>query len=163
MTDQIRVVAINGSPHGAAGNTGQMIGMIASHLSGEGIDLEEITLADRRIEYCAGCALCLEKSGCWRSDDHREIVEKLLAADGIILASPVYFGHVPAQMKAFIDRSLGYGHKPRTSWKPGLAVSVSAGRGETETGRYLANLLRVYGAFSGKDEGVNSPFSIFMK
>ena len=148
MNSPIKVVAVNGSPHGAAGNTGQMLEMIASNLSGEGIDLEEITLADRRIEYCVGCALCLEKSGCWRNDEQREIVGKLLEADGIILAAPVYFGHVPAQMKAFIDRSLGYGHKPRGSWKPGLAVSVSAGKGETETGRYLANLLRVYGAFS---------------
>jgi multimeric flavodoxin WrbA len=148
MSEQIKVVAINGSPHGTAGNTGQMLEMIATHLSEEGLDLEEISLAEKSIEYCAGCALCLEKSGCWRNDDQREIIGKLLDADGIILAAPVYFGHVPAQMKAFIDRSLGYGHKPRSSWKPGLAVSVSAGKGETETGRYLSNLLRVYGAFS---------------
>jgi multimeric flavodoxin WrbA len=148
MSAPIKVVAVNGSPHGVGGNTGQMLEMIATHLSEEGIDLEEINLAERSIEYCVGCALCLEKSGCWRNDDQREIIGKLLDADGIILAAPVYFGHVPAQMKAFIDRSLGYGHKPRNSWKPGLAVSVSAGKGETETGRYLANLLRVYGAFS---------------
>jgi putative sterol carrier protein len=75
-------------------------------------------------------------------------MEKLLAADGIILASPVYFHHVTAQLKSFIDRSLGYGHKPRTTWKPGLAVSVSAGMGETETGHYLAKLLHTYGAFA---------------
>ena len=112
MSEQIKVVAINGSPHGVAGNTGQMIGVIASHLSGEGMDLEEITLTDKKIEYCTCCALCLERSGCWRSDDHREIVGKLLDADGIILASPVYFKHVTAQMKTFIDRSQGYSHKP---------------------------------------------------
>jgi multimeric flavodoxin WrbA len=148
MTEQLKVVAVNGSPHGVAGNTGQMLEMIASHLTGEGIDLEEVTLADKKIEYCVGCALCLEKSGCWRNDDQREIIGKLMDADGIILAAPVYFAHVTAQMKAFIDRSLGYGHKPRNSWKPGLAVSVSAGKGETETGSYLSNRLRVYGAFS---------------
>lgn len=148
MTTQYNVVAINGSPHGVVGNTGQMLGMIAASLAEEGVILEEISLNDKRIEYCTGCAVCLEKAGCWRSDDHAEIMEKLLAAGGIILASPVYFHHVTAQMKGFIDRSLGYGHKPRTTWKPGLAVSVSAGMGETETGRYLARLLHTYGAFA---------------
>jgi putative sterol carrier protein len=71
----------------------------------------------------------------------------VLDADGVILASPVYFRHVAAQMKAFIDRSLAYGHKPRTTWKPGMAISVSAGMGETSTADYLAAVLRVYGAF----------------
>jgi multimeric flavodoxin WrbA len=52
MTQQIKVVAINGSPHGVNGNTGQMIEMLSSHLS-----MEEITLNSKRIEYCSGCAL----------------------------------------------------------------------------------------------------------
>lgn len=148
MPRQITVVALNGSPHGAIGNTSQMTQMIASALSQEAIRVEEILLADRKIEYCIGCGVCLEKGACWRPDDFREIVDRLLAADGIILASPVYFGHVTAQMKTFIDRSLPYGHKLREPGKPGLAISVSAGRGETETGRFLARILGVYGAFS---------------
>lgn len=148
MDGRARVVALNGSPHGAAGNISQMIQMVVPALTEQGIVVEEIQLAGKRIEYCVGCALCLQEGKCWRSDDHAGVVEKLLAADGIILASPVYFGHVTAQMKAFIDRSLTYGHKPRRTWKPGLAVSVSAGRGETATGHYLAGMLGVYGAFS---------------
>jgi multimeric flavodoxin WrbA/putative sterol carrier protein len=148
MSDQLKVVAINGSPHGAIGNTSQMIRMIGEALSVHGIVLEEIILADKKIEYCIGCAVCLEKSRCWRQDDHARITDKLLAADGAILASPVYFKHVTAQMKTFIDRSLGLGHKPRGAWKPGLAVSVSAGMAETSTAHYLAGVLGAYGAFS---------------
>jgi multimeric flavodoxin WrbA/putative sterol carrier protein len=90
----------------------------------------------------------MEKGTCWRQDDHAEIIEKVLSADGVILASPVYFRHVTAQMKTFIDRSLAYGHKPRTEWKPGMAISVSAGMGETAVAEYLGSTLRVYGAFS---------------
>jgi multimeric flavodoxin WrbA/putative sterol carrier protein len=90
----------------------------------------------------------MEKGGCWIDDDHRKILGKLLAADGIILASPVYFFHVTGRMKTFIDRSLALGHKPRPTWKPGLAISVSAGMGETDTAEYLANVLRTFGAFS---------------
>lgn len=148
MDSRLKVVALNGSPHGAIGNISQMIQMVASALSQEDILVEEVHLSEKRVEYCVGCGICLQKGKCWRPDDHAGVVEKLLTADGIILASPVYFGHVTAQMKAFIDRSLAYGHKPRRTWKPGLALSVSAGRGETETVHYLARMLGVYGSFS---------------
>jgi hypothetical protein len=50
-------------------------------------------------------------------------------------------------MKTFLDRSLALGHKPRPNWKPGLAISVSAGLGETDTAGYLASSLRMFGAF----------------
>lgn len=148
MSTQPRVMAINGSPHGAVGNTSQMIRMIGEGLSREGIVLEEIFLTDKEIAYCIGCAVCLEKGKCWRKDDHAGITDALFSADGIILASPVYFKHVTAQMKTFIDRSLAFGHKPRGSSKPGLAVTVSSGLADTATAHYLEDMLRVYGAFS---------------
>ncbi|RPH30293.1 flavodoxin family protein, partial [bacterium] len=148
MTDQFRVVAINGSPHGAIGNTSQMIRMIGEGLSQEEIVLEEILLSDKAISYCIGCAVCLEKGKCWRRDDHAGITDTVFAADGIILASPVYFKHVTAQMKTFIDRSLAFGHKPRGVTKPGLAVVVSAGLADISTAQYLESLLKVYGAYS---------------
>ncbi len=148
MPNRLQVVAINGSPHMGAGNASIMTQMMVPALADQGMVLEEVFLAEKRIEYCVGCGVCIEKGQCWRQDDHADILEKLFRADGVILASPVYFGHVTAQMKAFVDRSLAFGHKPRGSWKPGLAISVSAGMGETKTAEYLANLLRVYGAYS---------------
>lgn len=143
-----KIVAVNGSPHGKAGNTHLMLKMLADRLSPEGFDFEEVLLQDKQIGYCQGCGLCIEKGKCWQSDDHRQITEKLLEADGIILASPVYFLHVPGQMKTFLDRCLGLGHKPRPTWKPGLVACVSAGLGETSVAQYLAGCLQVYGAFS---------------
>jgi multimeric flavodoxin WrbA/putative sterol carrier protein len=149
MSDRrVKVVVVNGSPKAAGGNTGIMTQMVSSALEAEGIMVEEIFLAEHQLEFCIGCGVCTEKGRCWRSDDHASIIEKVLSADGLILASPVYFGLVTAQMKVFLDRSLAYGHKPRTSWKPGLAISVSAGKGETATADYLAGELRVYGFFS---------------
>ena len=147
MSGNYRVVAVNGSPHEGFGNTSQMLAMLKEHLAQEDFDLEEIFLSKQHIEYCAGCGMCLEKGACWIRDDHKGVVQKLLEADAVILASPVYFRQVTAQMKTFLDRSLGYGHRPRGTWKPGLAVSVSAGWGETEVAHYLARLLGVYGAF----------------
>lgn len=148
MTQKPTIVAINGSPHSGIGNTGLMIEMFRTPLAEAGFELEVIQLSDHEIEFCTGCAVCMEKGKCWIPDDHRQLVNRLLAADGIILASPVYFFHVTAQMKTFIDRSLAFGHKPRSTWKPGLAISVSAGKGETQTADYLANVMRAFGAFS---------------
>ncbi len=143
-----KVVAINGSPHEGVGNTSLMIGMLEEHLNKEGFELEHIMLSRHLINYCTGCALCLEKGTCWIKDDHKALAAKVLDADALILASPVYFHHVTAQMKTFLDRSLSFGHKPRPTWKPGLAVSVSAGWGETDTARYLGGVLRAFGAFN---------------
>jgi multimeric flavodoxin WrbA/putative sterol carrier protein len=148
MNAQYTVVALNGSPHAGIGNTAMLIGMLTESLAEEGIAGETIDLGDREIEYCTGCGHCMEKGKCWIVDDHADIVDRLLAADGIILGSPVYFHHVTAQMKAFIDRCLALGHKPRGTWKPGIAVSVSAGLGETQVAEYLSAWLRPYGAFA---------------
>ncbi len=147
MTGKFTAVAINGSPHQSMGNTGQTVAMLRAALATHGCDLEEIFLSDFHIEYCTGCAMCLMKGNCWISDDHRALVQRLVSADTIILASPVYFFHVTAQMKTFIDRSLGFGHRPLGTWKPGLAVSVSAGSGETATAAYLGHVMRTFGAY----------------
>ncbi|NWF54990.1 MAG: NAD(P)H-dependent oxidoreductase [Syntrophaceae bacterium] len=147
MDQKPTIVAVNGSPHGGIGNTSQMIGMLRPTLTQEGFDLEIINLAELDIQYCTGCAFCMEKGKCWIDDDHRGVTERLLAAQGIVLASPVYFFSVTGQMKTFLDRSLAFGHKPRSTWKPGLAISVSAGLGETDVASYLGFLLRTFGAF----------------
>jgi len=147
MQNNLSVVAVNGSPHAGAGNTALMLAMIGGSLNRLGLKLDVIHLTDHVIDYCIGCGYCMENGKCWLPDDHAAILDRLLAADAIILASPVYFFHVTAQMKTFLDRSLALGHKPRPAWKPGLAVSVSAGHGETHVADYLAGMLRVYGAF----------------
>ncbi len=147
MTEQYRVVAVNGSPHEGFGNTSQMLAMLGENLSREGLALEEISLSQYQIGFCTGCATCLETGSCWVRDDYNSVVRTVLEADAVILASPVYFFNVTAQMKTFLDRSLGYGHRPRGDWKPGLTLSVSAGYGETWVADYLGRVIRTFGAF----------------
>ena len=147
MTEHYRVVAVNGSPHEGFGNTSQMLAMLGENLSREGLELEEIFLSQYQIGFCTGCATCLESGSCWVRDDYNSVVRTVLEADAVILASPVYIFNVTAQMKTFLDRSLGYGHRPRGDWKPGLALSVSAGHGETWAADYLGQVLRLFGAF----------------
>lgn len=148
MSGNPLVVALNASPHAGMGNTGQMIEMLRPTLAQEGLDLEVLELHGKEIEYCVGCAFCMERGACWIDDDHPGMVKRLLAADAIVLGSPVYFHHVTGQMKTFLDRSLAFGHKPRGTWKPGLAISVTARVGETQVAEYLSGMLKVYGAYS---------------
>lgn len=150
MSNKPKIVAVNGSPNRHGGNTGQLVRMLENKLVAEGFEMEMISLAEKRIWYCAGCGFCLEneKGNCWIKDDHKKIVKKLLSADGVILASPVYIISVSGQMKVFLDRCLGIGHKPRPTWKPGLVVCVSGGMGETEVAGYLAHpALKIFGAY----------------
>jgi len=74
------------------------------------VGTEMLSLATLKVEYCTGCVNCdrakeEEKRYCLATDDDLPIImDKMLAADGIILSVPVYVGDVTAQMKAFMDR-----------------------------------------------------------
>ena len=67
-------------------------------------DVEKIFLADKNIKYCTGCGVCNTIHECVQKDDMKEILVKLLKADVIVMASPVYFYTINAQMKTLIDR-----------------------------------------------------------
>lgn len=70
-----------------------------------GHNVEKIRLAEKDINFCTGCLACIHEPGaCVQQDDMTEINEKLLAADVLLLASPVYFHVMNGQMKTFIDR-----------------------------------------------------------
>jgi multimeric flavodoxin WrbA len=67
---------------------------------------EKIFLKDKKINYCRGCGTCQEKGErCPQKDDVSEILEKMVAADVIVMATPVYFYAMNAQMKTLIDRT----------------------------------------------------------
>ena len=62
---------------------------------------EKVFLRDKNIGYCIGCEACHQNNGvCVQKDDMTEIREKMLAADVIVLASPIYFYTMTAQMEA---------------------------------------------------------------
>lgn len=71
-----------------------------------GNQTEKIFLKDKRIGYCEGCGVCYNQGmSCPQKDDMPEIIEKMIDADVIVLASPVYFYTINAQMKTLIDRT----------------------------------------------------------
>ena len=103
----MKVVAFNGSAR-KDGNTAILIGHVIRELEDEGIGTELIQLAGSRVHGCTACMKCFENKDqrCAVKDDSmNDCIEKMLAADGIILGSPTYFANVSTEMKALIDRA----------------------------------------------------------
>lgn len=69
-----------------------------------GHNVEKIFLKDKNINYCTGCGYCNEHKKCSQHDDMAEILEKMVKADVIVLATPMYFYTISGQLKTFIDR-----------------------------------------------------------
>jgi len=102
----INVVALNGSPR-AKGNTYHSLKTVLAVLEEEGIQGEIIQLGGKKLGGCKACYQCLQKkdkSCAQKDDDMNFFIEKVLAADGILIGSPVYFSNVSTEVKAFIDR-----------------------------------------------------------
>ena len=103
----MKVVAFNGSPR-AKGNTAILLNKVLGELNKEGIETELVSLAGKIIPGCRACFKCFEKADghCVVTGDVvNDCIDKMQAADGIILGSPTYFSDVTAGMKALIERS----------------------------------------------------------
>jgi multimeric flavodoxin WrbA len=105
----MKVVAFNGSAR-KDGNTAILIREAFREIEKEGIETEMVQLAGEAIRGCIACGRCFQTKDrrCAIDNDIvNSCIEKMAAADGIILASPTYFTDVSSEMKALIDRS-GY-------------------------------------------------------
>ena len=103
----MKVVAFNGSPR-AKGNTAILLNLVLGELNSEGIETELVSLAGKTFCGCRACYKCFEtKDGhcAVTGDIVNECIDKMRAADGILLGSPTYFSDVTAGMKALIERS----------------------------------------------------------
>jgi len=126
----MNVVAFCGSAR-RNGNTAMLARTVLAELEPAGIETELVQLAGKEIRGCLACRKCFEKrdrrcSG--RDDDVNGLIEKMIAADGILLASPTYFADLSSEMKALIDRS-GYVAKANEDlFKHKVGAAVVAAR-----------------------------------
>jgi multimeric flavodoxin WrbA len=142
----MKIIIINGSPH--EGNTSSKITEIEKKLSTNGdADVEIINLKDMNILPCTGCFICFMKgrTKCPLKDDREVIEKKMMAADGVIFATPVYSMHVSYLLKTLIDRMAYIFHRPRFFNKYALTMSVAGNIGLKETNRYLSQVADAWG------------------
>jgi multimeric flavodoxin WrbA len=103
----MKVIAFSGSAR-KDGNTAILVNTVFKELKKAKIETEMVQLAGKKISGCIACGKCFEnkdKRCVVANDILNDCIEKMLEADGIILASPTYFADISANMKALIERS----------------------------------------------------------
>lgn len=103
----MKVFVISASPR-KGGNSDVLCDRFLQGARESGHEAEKIRLAEMRLAPCTACYGCMKTGECVKKDTLPEIREKMLAADAIVLATPIYFYSMAAQMKILIDRCLGF-------------------------------------------------------
>ncbi len=121
-----KIIAIVGS-YRKGGIVERTVEAILQAAAEAGAETETVRLMDRRVEFCKNCRKCTQLEGprrgvCVHDDEMADILDRLEAADGVVLASPVNFFGATAVMQRFIERLVCYAYWP---WgKPGPALRV---------------------------------------
>lgn len=111
-----KLLAINGS-YRDGGITDRLVAAAVAQLAAQSFATEVIQLRDYPINFCLNCRHCMQAAGatpgrCVHDDAMAALVEKIEAADALILASPTNFGSVTALFKRFMERLAVYGYWP---------------------------------------------------
>ncbi|MFH0809774.1 MAG: flavodoxin family protein [Pseudomonadota bacterium] len=149
-------IGISGSPR-AGGNTDTLLAACLDGIRAAGARAETIYVRDLRVSGCLECLRCQEGEGCPQEDDAQGVLSRLATADLVIMAAPVFFSGVPAQLKTLIDRAQPlWPHRlppdhPRRQWRASFFLTVAAGNrpeafaGSVQTARsFLATLGTTY-------------------
>lgn len=156
----MKVLLVNGSPH-EFGCTYTALAEVAQALQREGIETELVHIGNAPIGGCLGCGFCTKTGVCVQKDKVNEVLEKAIAADGLVLGSPVHYAAIAGQASSFFDR-LFYASGGRLANKPATGV-VSCRRGGAsasfdQLNKYftISNMPVVSGAYWNQVHG-NTP------
>lgn len=101
-----KVLILSGSPR-KNGNSDLLCDEFMSGALESGNEVEKIRITEKKVSTCSACYYCRDHGGvCVHKDDMADILQKMVDADVLVLASPVYFYSVNAQLKAVIDRTV---------------------------------------------------------
>lgn len=100
-----KVFVISASPR-KGGNSDTLCDEFIRGVQENGNEAEKVFLRDKKIGYCTGCGVCNSTHKCVQQDDMEKILDRMVRADVIVLATPVYFYAMDAQMKTLIDRTV---------------------------------------------------------
>lgn len=105
----MKVVAFNGSPR-KGGNTEYLLNKVLEPIAKAGLETELVQIGGKVIHGCRACNICAQRKDKRCANDSDELntwLEKMIAADGILIGSPTYFASMSSETKALIDRA-GY-------------------------------------------------------
>ena len=131
----MKVLGILGSPR-RGGNSEILLDKALEGAKSLGLDIEKIILNELKFSPCQECGGCSRSGKCVINDDMRSVYKKLDEAGAIILASPIFFGSLAAQVKAMIERyqcrwvkKFVLGKKDKPSTPQGCGLGFQAKRG----------------------------------
>ena len=127
----MKVLMISGSPH-KNGNTAMALSEMEKVFAEEGVECELVRVGSQVVRGCVGCGGCYSTGKCVFDDVVNEIAPKFEEADGLVLASPVYYASANATLIATLDR-LFYSTNFDKRMKVGCAVAVARRGGLTAT------------------------------
>ena len=131
----MKVMTVQGSPR-KRGNTAQVLSWVEDELRSLGHTVDRANITDHDVRGCLGCYACKQslETPCVQRDDANALFARVIEADALILASPLYCWGVTAQLKAFIDRGLclvvgfeGPGHESRIEGKRLALIATAEG------------------------------------
>ena len=126
MAEKLRVLMINGSPR-ANGNTSVGLKEMEKIFQENGVEVETVVVGNKPVRGCVACGGCASKQKCVYDDVVNELALKFEKADGLVIASPVYYASANATLIACLDR-LFYSTPFDKTMKVGASV-VCARRG----------------------------------
>ena len=119
----MKVLIINGSPR-PEGNTAIALNEMVKVFAADGIETETVLIGNKDIRGCVACGNCFSKGKCVFDDVVNELAPKFEEADGLIIASPVYYASANATLIACLDRLFYSTHFDKTM-KVGASVVVA--------------------------------------
>jgi multimeric flavodoxin WrbA len=122
----MKILAISCSPR-AKGNTVAMLTETLNAAAAQGAEVELYSVAGKDIQPCDGCWSCAKAGRCHKDDETEVLLDKMLAADGIVFGVPVYYHGMSAQAKAIIDRTISLNSPERSLANKVCGVVASAG------------------------------------
>ena len=121
--DKLKVLMINGSPH-ANGNTSVALREMEQIFKASGVEVETVLIGDQAVRGCTACGACYKLGRCVFDDVVNELAPKFEAADGLVVASPVYYASANATLIACLDR-LFYSSSFDKTMKVGAGIACA--------------------------------------
>ena len=144
------VLIISASPR-KHGNSDLLCDRFMAGAKAAGHNAEKIFLRDKKINYCLACDGCRRNGGaCVQKDDMAGILDKIIAADVLVMATPVYFYTMDAQMKTLIDRT--YAKFPGISNKDMYFIVTAADTNRESLERTIEGFRGFTSCYSGLEE-----------
>lgn len=147
----MKILGISGSPR-KGGNTDTLLDRSLEGAKSAGASVEKVILNDLNFKPCQECGGCDETGVCVVKDDMQPLYRKLIEADAVIIASPIFFGSLSAQVKMMIDRLqclwvskyiLKHAVSPSKKKRKGVFLSVG-GAGKKEFFENAKSIIKIF-------------------